>query len=190
MGGAWGVYPSGGKWHRGAHRAWLVIKTADHDVVQFDGPVLELMTDGRTRFDQRLAALGPDVLAPEFDEPGFLRRLRDEAQTRQVGDALLDQRIVVRHRHRVEVRGLLPGRIEPVAAARETSDDEALSVIRAVRPLMTQSVAGSGASSPRGRRHVGLRAQRPPARRCDTPIRFRGQGDDNRTTYWCPGCQR
>ena len=33
------------------------------EVVQFDGPVLELMTASRTRFDQQLAALGPDVLA-------------------------------------------------------------------------------------------------------------------------------
>src|SRR5213075_3552768 len=57
MGGAWGVYPRGGRWHRSARRAWLVIRTDEHDVVQFDGPVLELMTEGRTRFDQRLAAL-------------------------------------------------------------------------------------------------------------------------------------
>jgi endonuclease VIII len=28
-----------------------------------------------------------------------------------------------------------------------------------------------------------------PCRRCGTPIRARGQGDDNRTTYWCPTCQ-
>src|SRR3954471_16397123 len=94
MTGAWGVYPRGKRWQRGSHRAWLVIRTADHEVVQFDGPVLELMTDGRTRFDQRLAALGPDVLAPEFDEEQFLRRLRAEPQSRQVGDALLDQRVV------------------------------------------------------------------------------------------------
>src|SRR3954465_15410955 len=76
MGGSWGVYPRGGKWHRGAHRAWLVIKTDQHEVVQFDGPVLELLTEGRARFDRRLAALGPDVLAPEFEEAGFLTRLR------------------------------------------------------------------------------------------------------------------
>src|SRR5947209_17348263 len=68
MGGAWGVYPSGRRWHRAARRAWLVIRTDEHEVVQFDGPVLELMTEARTRFDQRLAALGPDVLASEFDE--------------------------------------------------------------------------------------------------------------------------
>jgi endonuclease-8 len=29
-----------------------------------------------------------------------------------------------------------------------------------------------------------------PCPRCGTPIRGRGQGEDNRTTYWCPGCQR
>ena len=36
-------------------------------MVQFDGPVLELMTDGRTRFDQRLNGLGPDLLRDDFD---------------------------------------------------------------------------------------------------------------------------
>src|SRR5881275_2556679 len=93
MGGAWGVYPRGGRWHRAARRAWLVIRTAEHDVVQFDGPVLELMTEGRTRFDQRLAALGRDILAADFDDRAVLRNLRAGDPTRGIGDALLDQRI-------------------------------------------------------------------------------------------------
>jgi endonuclease-8 len=29
-----------------------------------------------------------------------------------------------------------------------------------------------------------------PCPRCGTTIRAAGQGDDNRRTYWCPGCQR
>ena len=29
-----------------------------------------------------------------------------------------------------------------------------------------------------------------PALRSRALIRARGQGDDNRTTYWCPSCQR
>src|SRR3954447_203502 len=94
MTGAWGVYPRGKRWMRGGHRAWLVIRTAEHEVVQFDGPVLELMTDGRSRFDQRLARLGPDVLAPEFDEHAFIRRLRDDDPARGLGEALIDQRNV------------------------------------------------------------------------------------------------
>src|SRR5919107_5592925 len=74
MGGAWGVYRRGQRWSRSPRRAWLVIRTPDHEVVEFDGPVLELMTESRTRFDLRLAALGPDVLASELDEAGFIRR--------------------------------------------------------------------------------------------------------------------
>jgi endonuclease VIII len=65
MSGAWGVPPVGPP----APRAWLVLRCAGHEVVQFDGPVLKLLSEGRTRFDQRLSALGPDVLAPEFDQP-------------------------------------------------------------------------------------------------------------------------
>src|SRR3954467_331697 len=136
MGGAWGVYPRGGKWHRGAHRAWLVIKTDDHDVVQFDGPVLELMTDGRSRFDQRLAALGPDVLAEDFDVDLFLRRLREDDQTRAFGDALLDQRNVAGIGNIWKAEGCFAAIVDPWRKLRDVSDDEALSVIRAVRPLM------------------------------------------------------
>src|SRR5918912_738034 len=87
MGGWWGVFRRGERWRRSPRRAWLVIRTPEHEVVQFDGPVLELMTEGRARSDQRIAGLGPDVLAPDFDESAFLRRLREDDQTRGLGDA-------------------------------------------------------------------------------------------------------
>jgi endonuclease-8 len=92
MVGVWGVYGPGRRWGRSARRAWIVFRSAGHEVVEFDGPVLELLTEGRTRFDQRLAALGPDVLAVQFDRDRFLARLRSDDQTRSLGDALLDQR--------------------------------------------------------------------------------------------------
>ena len=28
-----------------------------------------------------------------------------------------------------------------------------------------------------------------PCPRCKTGVRARGQGEDNRTTFWCPRCQ-
>jgi endonuclease-8 len=184
MGGTWGVYPRGGRWHRPAHRAWLVIKTDEHDVVQFDGPVLELMTEGRTRFDRRLAALGPDVLAPEFDAEAFLKRLRGEAQSRQVGDALLDQRVVSGLGTVWKSEGCFLAGLSPWRKLSTVDDDQALRVVREVRPLMMLSVEGE-----RSRRWVFERSGLP-CRRCHTPIQFRGQGDDNRNTYWCPECQR
>jgi endonuclease-8 len=194
MGGAWGVYPRGGRWHRGAHRAWLVIRTDEHDVVQFDGPVLELLTEGRTRFDRRLAALGPDVLAPEFDEASFLKRLRDEDQGRQVGDALLDQRIVSGIGTVWKSEGCFLAGLSPWRPLSTVSDEEVMAVIRTIRPLMARSVAGRGRivsyeGAEPGSKWVFERTDLP-CRRCATPIRFRGQGDDNRNTFWCPECQR
>src|SRR5207248_3527667 len=129
------------RWRRGASRAWLVIRTADHEIVQFDGPVLELMTDGRSRFDRRIARLGPDVLAPEFDEAAFLRRIREDDQTRGVGDALVDQRNVAGIGNIWKAEGCFAAELDPWRKLADTSDAELLAVVRAVRPLMAGSVA-------------------------------------------------
>ena len=53
------VRAAAGAGGRSPRRAWLVLRSQGHEVVEFDGPLLELMTEGRARFDQRLAALGP-----------------------------------------------------------------------------------------------------------------------------------
>jgi endonuclease-8 len=184
MTGMWGVYRRGQRWRRSPRRAWLVLRTSDHDVVQFDGPVLELMTDSRTRFDQRLAALGPDVLAEHFDRGRFLARLREGDQSRGIGDALLDQRTLAGVGNLWKCEGCFLAGIDPWRPLRDLSDAEALATVREIRPLMQASVEGR--RNPR--RWVYGRAGLP-CRRCGGQIRARGQGDDNRTTYWCPRCQ-
>jgi endonuclease-8 len=50
---------------------------------------------------------------------------------------------------------------------------------------MHRSVEGARPS----RRAVYRRAGRP-CPRCGTAVRSRGLGEQNRTAYWCPGCQR
>jgi endonuclease VIII len=184
MTGAWGVYRRGERWRRAPRRAWLVLRTTEHDVVEFDGPVLELMTDSRTRFDQRLALLGPDVLAEELDERGFLARLREDDQSRGLGEALLDQRNLAGVGNVWKSEGCFLASVDPWRPLANLADAEVLGVVRQIRPLMRASVEGVAP----GERWVFERAGRP-CRRCGAPIRARGQGDDNRTTYWCPRCQ-
>jgi endonuclease-8 len=186
MTGVWGVYGPGRRWGRSAKRAWIVLTRGGHDVVEFDGPLLELMTEGRTRFDQRLAALGPDVLAPEFDAVAFLGRLRAEDPTRPIGDALLDQRNLAGIGNIWKAEGCWEARVDPWRRAADVSDEEAVRIVEAMRPRMQRSaLEGPRSIAPRV---YGKRGQ--PCPRCGTRIAARGQGDANRTTYWCPGCQR
>jgi endonuclease VIII len=184
MRGRWNVYRRGECWWRSPRRAWLVLRTGEHEVVQFDGPVLELMTDARTRFDQRIAGLGPDLLSAGFDEQRFLRRVRGDDQTRGVGDALLDQRNLAGVGNMWKSEGCFLARVDPWRRLDRVSDEEVLGVVRRLQPLMRRSAEGGGRDDNWVFERTGL-----PCRRCGTRIRSRGQGDDNRTTYWCPSCQ-
>jgi len=186
MVGSWGVYGDGHRWSRSRRRAWIIIRAGGTDVVQFDGSTLQLLTDGRTRFDRRLAALGPDVLADEFDSERFLRRLRESDPTRGIGDALLDQTIVAGIGNMWKAEACWDAAIDPWRKVEHVTDAEALTLIDAARPRMLESaVGGPRVIAP----HVYKLGGRPCAR-CGTVIRSRGQGDANRTAYWCPGCQR
>ena len=186
MTGTWGVYAPGRRWGRSPRLAWLVLERAGHQVVQFNGPVLELMTESRTRFDQRLAALGPDILADPFDSERFLARLRADDPSRGIGEALLDQRNVAGIGNIWKAEGCWEAALDPWRPVSSVSDEEALAVIEAVRPRMAHSARhGRMEGEPRVFRRAGR-----PCPRCGTTVLARGQGDDNRTAFWCPGCQR
>lgn len=191
MTGTWGVYRRGQSWHRASHRAWLVIRSGDWEVVQFDGPVLELMSDLRVRSDRRLAGLGPDVFGEDFDPALFLDRLRRGDATRPIGDALLDQRIVAGLGNVWKAEACFAVALDPWRSVGDVSDEQALAVVGFVREYIGQAAherdtARKGfVSRPRA---VYKRAGQP-CPRCGSIIRVRGQGENNRITFWCPGCQ-
>ncbi|HEY7077463.1 MAG TPA: DNA-formamidopyrimidine glycosylase family protein [Solirubrobacteraceae bacterium] len=186
MTGSWRVFEPQARWSRSRARAWLVLRRDGREAVQFDGPVLELMTAARARNDPRIAHLGPDILAPEFDAPRFLRRLRGDDPTRPIGDALLDQTTIAGIGNLWKAEGCFAAEIDPWRPAGAVSDEEALAVVAATRPRMQQSARDGFVA--RGVQVYG-RAGRP-CPRCGAPIRSRGQGDANRVTYWCEACQR
>jgi endonuclease VIII len=188
MTGAWRVLEKGGKWPRSPRSAWLVLTHAGDEVVQFNGPVLELMTAARARSDPRLARLGPDLVAPEpFDEVLFLRRLREDDPTRALGDVLLDQHVVAGIGNFWKSEGCWRTGIDPRRHVSDVSDDEALAVVRGLRPLMQESARHGDQSF--FRTVYGKTGA--PCPRCGAPslIRALAQGDDARTTYWCASCQ-
>lgn len=186
MTGSWGVFAPGRRWHRARRRAWLIITRADTQVVEFDGPILELITEQRRRFDRRLAMLGPDILAPELDEGTFLKRLREDDPTRPIGDALLDQRTIAGIGNLWKCEACFGTQISPWRRTADVTDEEALALVRWARPRMQES-ARTGMQD---KWKVIYRTQGRPCPRCGTIVQERGQWDDNRPTMWCPGCQR
>jgi endonuclease-8 len=180
------VHRAGERWRRSPKRAWVVLRAGDAEVVQFDGPVLELLTALRARGDERLAGLGPDVLGPEFDERVVLRRLREDDPTRPIGDALLDQRTVAGIGNIWRAESCFGAGVDPWRPAGRVGDEEVLAIVRFARDHMTRAVASGLTVRPHAVHHrAGL-----PCPRCGAAVRSRGQGDDNRTVYWCASCQR
>ncbi|HEY1522858.1 MAG TPA: DNA-formamidopyrimidine glycosylase family protein [Solirubrobacteraceae bacterium] len=182
MVGYWRVATERRPW-RGA---WVIFRVDHRWVGEFNGPLLELMTDARLRSDRRLAGLGPDVLAELFDGERYLARLHADDPTRGFADALLDQGNVAGLGNIWKAEGCWEAAIDPWRALATITDAEALAVIEAVRPRMQRSAA-------RGPRTIGPRVYKKtgqPCPRCGGTITARGQGDANRTTYWCPQCQR
>ena len=118
MTGAWGDLPSGpalAAARRGARGSCCARR--DHEVVQFDGPVLELMTESRTRFDRRLAGARARHPRPTSSTSArFLRRLREDDPTRPIGDALLDQRTIAGIGNLWKAEGCCDAGDRPVAA--------------------------------------------------------------------------
>jgi endonuclease VIII len=186
MTGMWGVYREGERWRRARRRAWLVLRCNGCEVVQFDGPVLELMSDARTRSDPRLGALGQDVLGESFDTGAFIARLREDDPTRPIGDALLDQRTVAGIGNVWKAECCFALGVDPWRALAEVGDEEALALVGFAREHMRTSAREGLRARPRA---VYNRAGQP-CPRCGATIRARGQGESNRVTYWCPGCQR
>jgi endonuclease-8 len=185
MTGAWGVHRAGERWKRAARRAWLVMRIGDWEVVEFDGPVLELMSDARTRSTPQLAALGQDVLGERFDVQRFLSRLREDDPTRPIGDALLNQRTVAGIGNVWKAESCFAVGIDPWRPLANVRDEEAVALLDFAREHMRHSARDGFIARPRA---VYRRAGRP-CPRCGTAIRQRGQWENNRTTFWCPRCQ-
>ena len=172
MTGRWRLEPRGAK---RIGRPWLVLRGAEHEGVLWNGPVLELGTGDLAR------RLGPDVLDDFLELDAIVRNLRATDQARELGVALLDQRLVAGIGNMWKAEALWEVKLSPWARLRELSDAELRGAVEAAARLMR-----AGLETGRPGRNVYHRHACP---RCGGRISSRGQGDDNRTTYWCPTCQ-
>ena len=155
---------------------WLVLRGEHHAGVLSGGAVLELDHGQPLR-------VGPDILADPPDVDAMLRNLRTTEQTREVGDALLVQRLIGGIGNIWKVESLWSTRTSPLKALADVTDEELRAVLAEAHRLMKASLDGTP---------VRINVHRRPGRpcpRCGTPIRSWPQGEGARMAYWCPACQ-
>jgi endonuclease-8 len=154
--------------------------------------VVELLSAVELDRHAGLRALGPDLLgaSPDLDEA--VRRLR-EREAMALGEALLDQRAVAGIGNVVKSEALFMERLDPWAPVSAHTDDQLQAVVGRASALLRANTGGgrrvtTGRRSPGDSLSVYGRSGRP-CRRCGSLIRSRRQGEQARTTYWCPTCQ-
>ena len=172
-----------GRWRlerRGVSRVgkpWLILRGDEHEAVLWNGAELELVgVRGSPR-------VGPDILAEPPDYETMVARL-GAAPERELGDALLDQRLVAGIGNLWRAEALWEARISPWRRLNQVTDEELRTVLEAAHRLMRTALDGR-----RPPRQVYRRAGRP-CPRCGATINSRPQGENARTAYWCSGCQK
>ncbi len=174
LSGRWRVEPRGAP---RSGRPWLILRGAEWEAVQWNGPVLTLG-------DGPVARQGPDLLADDADLDAIVSRVRMAADGRPVGEVLVDQHVLAGVGNMWLVELLWHARLSPWLPVSAVDDVELLRGLAWARRAMRVAVSG-----PRPLRAVYRRAGRP-CPRCSAPVRSGGLGDANRTAYWCERCQR
>ncbi len=174
MNGRWTVGVAG---VRRAGRPWLVLRAGELEATQWNGPVLTLDTTPAGR-------IGPDLLAEGVEPAALVGRVRRADPGRLLGEVLLDQRLVAGLGNMWLAETLWAARLSPWLPLGRASDEELAAALAWARREMRAAVSGA-----RPKRAVYRRSGRS-CPRCGAPIRSGGIGENNRTAYWCAGCQR
>jgi formamidopyrimidine-DNA glycosylase len=144
-----------------------------------------------------LADLGPEPLGAEFNVGYLARRARGRRVA--IKHFLMDQRIVVGVGNIYASEALFRAGIHPRRAAGRISRARLEALITSVRAVLEDAIREGGTTlrdyvaadgNPgyfRQKLYVYERADKP-CRRCRTPVRQLVQGQ--RSTYYCPRCQR
>ncbi|CAN5182301.1 Fpg/Nei family DNA glycosylase [soil metagenome] len=164
-------------------KPWLVFASGRAIAAQSGGKLLRLVTESRLRNDPGLAQLGPDPLGQGFDIEAAGERLRRMGAGLEIGDALLDQRIIAGIGNAIRNEALFRVGISPWRQVEDLTSDQIERIVRENERVMQISMT-------EGKRPRAIyRANRRGCPTCGGPISAQGQGDANRTAYWCPACQ-
>jgi endonuclease-8 len=180
MSGSWHVYRTGERWRKPSHLARAVVEVEGWTAVCFAAPVVELEASPTSA--SQVAHVGPDLARPDFTDDDIalaVERIVDG----EIGVVLLDQRVASGIGNIFKSETLFACGVDPFTSAAALDRSTQHRLFATASKLLRASVA----DAPRPHSVYGRAGQ--PCRRCGTTIRAQRQGEQARTTYWCPSCQ-
>jgi endonuclease-8 len=206
MSGSWHLYRTGEKWWMGRDRMRVVIETADWQAVAFNVPVAEFYTGRTLERNSQIPKLGPDVLSADFTVETGVERLRQYGLANpdaEIAVVLLNQRVLAGLGNVYKSEVAFAAGVNPFRAMRTITPREMDVMADVSQRYMKANVldgSGDGIITYSGNRrttHANNREERlwvygrqgQECRRCGARIMMRKQGEQARSTYWCPECQ-
>ena len=192
MRGSWHLHRRAGAGHLALLRARAVIETADVVAVCPLSPVAEMLSLAQAATHPALSRLGPDLLKPDFDAAAARRRLRQRGEL-PIGAALMDQTALAGIGNVYKSEVLFLCGVSPFTRVRDLDDPTIDRLVAKAGELLRRNLGPGPRRTTSALSPVRLwvyRRSREPCRKCGTPIERIVQGEQARSTYFCPACQR
>jgi len=206
MSGSWHLYRTGERWQMGRSRMRVVIRTADWEAVGFNIPVAEFHTARSLERSSQVPKLGPDILSESFTVPGGVVRMAGYARENpdaEIAVVLLNQRVLAGLGNVYKSEVAFAAEVNPFRPMRTITPREMELIVDVAQRYMKANVVdgkGDGIVTYSGNRrttHAMDREERlwvygrqgQECRRCGATVMMRKQGEQARSTYWCPECQ-
>lgn len=186
-------------------RASAVLETEAHRVVVYDAPIARLLRTRDLRGDFHLRGLGPDLLGPSFALDEACARLLARA-AEPLGEAIMDQSVVAGIGNVWKSELCFSLRLDPFAPVACCEPGELSALLSLARTQMHDNVHGPQRSlpdpfEPRAFRKTRLDRRQgegvlsvygrdgKPCYDCGGVVAMKRQGEQLRSTYYCPQCQ-
>ncbi len=206
MSGSWHIYRTGEKWWMGKSRMRVAVKVEGWEAVAFNVPIVEFHTARSLERSSQVPKLGPDMLSDEFTVEGGMARLEAygvEHPEAEIAVVLLNQRVLAGLGNVYKSEVAFAAGVNPFRAMRTiTAREREIMVDKSQQWLKANVLDGSGDgivtySGNRRTTHSMRREDRlwvygrqgQECRRCGATVMMRKQGEQARSTYWCPSCQ-
>ncbi len=174
--------------------------------VAFNVPIVEFHTARSLERSSQVPKLGPDLLSEEFTVEGGMARMEAygvEHPEAEIAVVLLNQRVLAGLGNVYKSEVAFAAGVNPFRAMRTITAREREVMVEKSQQWMKANVldgSGDGIVTYAGNRRTthsmrredrlwvyGRQGQE--CRRCGATVMMRKQGEQARSTYWCPGCQ-